>query len=367
MNRPWEDCTPDDLKKVTETEASAFFVSIRECPNGSSSAQVRYVKYDDLKAAEARAYATIGSAQTPGSAMSRSIQLIVIPSGKTDIYNRCVGGLNIVRDDWDTKVMAGICSFTKHRRKFRDVAAGNKNPFYDEKPSMREHSRPLDFAYSIITVLQDSVMVFFESTDVGIGILNCKPRRLPYILHEALRTEGVFCTPGVVTHPLAIPLLMLNGMLRYHSFERASTTAIQRVQREVGFYYYDTKSGQDVNQLGLDKVAQYTAEMVGASGDLYRAIGALRTIPSSLKQIREECLKVRKWCEEETGKYLAHGEIFEWANDIECKAERLVPQKEAWTAKANLTIQGLQNVVAQKNLEEMQKLTEELKVSKRHG
>lgn len=237
---PWEECTLDAIKKFTGTDLSAFAVSIRERPEGSNSAQVRYRIFDTLDHAEAHAYATIGQARTRDSPISHSMQLIIIPTGKSDFYNRCVNGLNVIRDDWDIDVMGGICSFTKHRRKIKDVSA-NANPFWDEKTPKRERNCPLGFAYSIVSrvVLQDSVMAFYDATDVGIGVLNCRPRRLPYILHEALRLESVFCTPGVISHPLAIPLLLMNGMVRYYAFETQSTAAIDRVQQEVGFYFYD--------------------------------------------------------------------------------------------------------------------------------
>lgn len=151
-------------------------------------------------------------------------------------------------------------------------------------------------------------------------------------------------------HPLSALILIMSWELANTEWTVNTARQIDDIIQKAGFHRYSNTERKDARQIPSDELSRLTSDAVANSVDIAQTDSILQGLSRTLRFLRDENEEMNRLG------YLASPElkvakhmIDEWAKYLEYRSDNLSMYMKGWHHQANAVIQGLQNVITQKN------------------
>lgn len=351
---PWITCTPDVIYAGKNIDAPIHALEISQSNPSSAAAELKYRGFDGVENAQEHLMEIIQKAVTLGSSVKDSIQLICfseLPDDHTSFGNM-VRLIHPIWIDDPGNLSNGMASLRKN--------GGGVESTEQRPPLVNTSGGPPNVTYSMhVPGLVASFFAYYTPNNTTICLTQVMTGALGshLMLSDLIIPSVPLHIPRMPSHPLTGLMIIFNRLI-FFKRRTSDTLPIENVLRSAGLHNYTNWERRDAMSLPPQELVSYTAKMVATSTGLLARTGELRAMIDGLKYLREENLKIKRWCDE-SGKTLAYQHINEWAEYLELQAKSLQIYEESLAATASVVVQGLQNIIGQKNQEETRRIAEE--------
>lgn len=352
---PWITCTSDVIYAGQGLDAPVYALTISQ-PDPSGPAVLRYRGFDEVESAQRYLMNIVHQAGVPGSSVKETIHLICF-SERPDDHISFGFLVRLIHPAWINDA-GNVSNGMSSLRKF-----GGRVDQPDTRPALAHTAGPVpNLTYAKHAPgLVASFFAYYTGNQTTIGLMQVMTGAMGsiYLLHELIKPTVPLHIPGISSHPLTAVMFVISRLINFKK-ETSNTIAIEKVLRSAGLHNYTNWERNDAMELPPHELVGFTASMVATSTGLLARTGELRSLVDALKYLQEENKAMKQWCDA-TGKSLAHQQIDEWADYLQLQAKNVQVYEESLAATASVVVQGLQNIIGQKNQEETRRIAEESK------
>lgn len=364
---PWKFCTRAFINTLLPATGDRKCAAILAAPKeGNGDPGIYFRDFATMEELKVHTETTLRLASTPDSHVKNSIQITFVPSPMgLQLFNHLSELINPLRDGREASlIQPGICALTKNRWR-TDLLVGEEGERDASWTGLTNGWTALNSTFYIQDpgLLQGAITAFFPANNTTVVVYY----NLPVVwgpaefLHTVRETFHPLYLPGIFSHPLTACLMTLHWLLTYYNRNPNSISPIQKALLDTGFHRFVDHKRADARGLTPNQLADHTADMMASSSTLYNEAAGVRGVIACLDLLREENRLIDEWAEHRNakGKVVAHRDIDEWARQLKPRAEAVLAYREGWGMRANAVVQGLQNVIGQKNQEETRRIAEE--------
>ncbi|KEZ38818.1 hypothetical protein SAPIO_CDS10860 [Scedosporium apiospermum] len=160
--------------------------------------------------------------------------------------------------------------------------------------------------------------------------------------------DRAFRDPLMFQHPLSGLLIVIS--MAVNDVMNDTPHIIDHILAEAGFHQYSNLTRRDARLIPSRDLSILTSDAVAYSVDLAQSDGTLMGLSRMLRYLRDENEELNRlgYFDSPELQRVRHL-IDEWSRYIEYRSDSLSQYTKAWQHQANALIQGLQNVITQKN------------------
>jgi len=260
--------------------------------------------------------------------------------------------------------IAGFTGLSRYRWPPQTTATGGAKREGSSNDDARPdaHSRSLQrlvYDMEIETWLRFGTLSYFpqsKTTVLALGIYSTVPAD-PVELIEYMATaikdgydrDGAFREPLMFQHPLSAILIIISWAVDYVRLDEAPFE-IDSILTRAGFHQYRNLTRPDARLIPSHELAILTSNAVAYSIGLAQYDSSFMGLSRMLRYLRDENEELNRlgYFDSPELQRVRHL-IDEWSRYIEYRSDSLSQYTKAWQHQANTIIQGLQNVITQKN------------------
>lgn len=348
----WIKCTRNVIYSGQIADTGTYAVDISQEQPDAGLVDIRYRTLDDVEVAQVHLREVLRYAVAPDSPITDTVRIVCfsqLPEDHT-FFGQMVRIIHPLWIDDQHHIINGMVSLRRY---------GGGVETTETRPALLDTDAggPPNVTYSLhVPGLIASFVAYYTSTRTTVILVQALVGVLTsqYLLHDLIASAVPLHIPRMPSHPLAGLMILCNRLVTYKR-QTSDAITIERIVREAGFHNYTNWERKDVMALPPQELVSYTAKMVGTSTGLLARTAELQGTIEALSYLCGENAAVETWCHA-SDMGLAYHHVNEWARYLKLQAKSVQIYEESLASTSSLVVQGLQNIIGQKNQEEMRQI-----------
>lgn len=343
----------EDLLSRTENTA----LLLKPSEDGLGAPKLEYKSIQTLGAVKEWLDEASAVAKVPKSDAQGTLQLLVFhpkeyDSDEYEAFKDVVIEGGPTRAPWEHYV--GFAGLSRYRWPRRGPAPPGSGQSLAEDMKADPDQRFI-YDLEIQTWLSIATSIFFPESNTTIVALTLYNTDILGFVENFIKIAEndhgrAFRDPRMFQHPLAALVLLISWELANTEWTVNTARQIDDIIQKAGFHRYSNTERKDAREIPSDELSRLTSDAVANSVDIAQTDSILQGLSRTLRFLRAENEEMARFGVFNSDELRHVRYIFdEWAKYLEYRADNLSSYMKGWHHQANAVIQGLQNVVTQKN------------------